>query len=200
MSIAAQQVVPPLTAMKQALEALEFFSDTSNSPMDKAMSEDAITSLRQAIAELESREPVAWSYWQSCLNDDGTQTAPWVHRFSKFKPHESIINKDVIPLYTHPPQRTEQEQPLPPVEIGVDVTADGASVVAFYRRPNAVMEMFYSQFHPAPQRTWVGLTDEEILKMAYPIRWEEVDDFEADKAVNFAQMVEAKLKEKNNGT
>ena len=46
-----------------------------------------------------------------------------------------------------------QEQPLPPVEIGVDVTADGASVVAFYRRPNAVMEMFYSQFHPAPQRT-----------------------------------------------
>jgi len=52
---------------------------------------------------------------------------------------------------------------------------------------------------PAAQRQWVGLTDEEILKLAYPIRWQEVDDFEADKAVNFAQMVEAKLKEKNNG-
>jgi hypothetical protein len=52
---------------------------------------------------------------------------------------------------------------------------------------------------PAAQRTWVGLTDDEILKLAYPIRWQEVDDFEADKAVNFAQMVEAKLKEKNNG-
>jgi hypothetical protein len=50
---------------------------------------------------------------------------------------------------------------------------------------------------PAAQRQWVGLTDEEILKLAYPIRWQEVDDFEADKAVNFAQMVEAKLKEKN---
>jgi len=49
------------------------------------------------------------------------------------------------------------------------------------------------------QRTWVGLSEEEILKLAYPIRWQEVDDFEADKAVNFAQMVEAKLKEKNNG-
>jgi hypothetical protein len=49
----------------------------------------------------------------------------------------------------------------------------------------------------AAQRQWVGLTDEEILKLAYPIRWQEVDDFEADKAVNFAQMVEAKLKEKN---
>jgi hypothetical protein len=48
-----------------------------------------------------------------------------------------------------------------------------------------------------PQRTWVGLTDDEILKLAYPIRWQEVDDFEADKAINFAQMVEAKLNEKN---
>ena len=51
-----------IEVLKQALEALEFFSDTSNSAMDKAMSEDAITSLRQAIAELESQkqgEPVA---------------------------------------------------------------------------------------------------------------------------------------------
>ena len=51
------------------------------------------------------QKPVAWSYWQSCLNDDGTQTAPWVHRLSKFKPTESIINKDVTPLYTTQPQR-----------------------------------------------------------------------------------------------
>ena len=50
-------------------------------------------------------KPVAWSYWQSCLNDDGTQTAPWVHRLSKFKPTESIINKDVVPLYTDSPKR-----------------------------------------------------------------------------------------------
>jgi hypothetical protein len=50
---------------------------------------------------------------------------------------------------------------------------------------------------PPAQRQWVGLSEEEILKLAYPIRWQEVDDFEADKAVNFAQMVEAKLKEKN---
>ena len=49
------------------------------------------------------QEPVAWSYWQSCLNDDGTQTAPWVHRLSKFQPSESIINKDITPLYTTPP-------------------------------------------------------------------------------------------------
>ena len=58
---------------------------------------------KEALAQ--TQEPVAWSYWQSCLNDDGTQTAPWVHRLSKFKPTESIINKDVTPLYTAPPQR-----------------------------------------------------------------------------------------------
>jgi hypothetical protein len=52
---------------------------------------------------------------------------------------------------------------------------------------------------PAAQRQWVGLREKEILKLAYPIRWQEVDDFEADKAVNFAQAIEAKLKEKNNG-
>ena len=64
--------------------------------------------IKKALALLKKKEwePVAWSYWQSCLNDDGTQTAPWVHRLSKFKPTESIINKDVTPLYTTPPQRT----------------------------------------------------------------------------------------------
>ena len=130
-----------IKVLKQALDALEFFNETAICSADTDISNDAITSLRQAIAELESEKPVGW-----------------------MKPHEKC---DRACMYlctkgftqfpecatTHPPQRTEQEQPLPPVEIGVDVTADGASVVAFYRRSNAVMEMFYSQFHPAPQRT-----------------------------------------------
>ena len=47
-----------IEVLKQALDALEFFSDTSNSAMDKAMSEDAITSLRQAIAEAEKKKYV----------------------------------------------------------------------------------------------------------------------------------------------
>ena len=50
-------------------------------------------------------------------------------------------------------EQAEQIEPdLPPVEIGVDVTEHGTTVVAFYRRPNAVMEMFYSQFHPQPKQ------------------------------------------------
>ena len=96
---------------------------------------------------------------------------------------EWLLNR----LSTTPPQRTEQEQPLPPVEIGVDVTADGASVVAFYRRPNAVMEMFYSQFHPAPQRPWVGLTDEEMLHIGVATGLERAA----------VEMISNKLKDKN---
>jgi hypothetical protein len=44
--------------------------------------------------------------------------------------------------------KPEQAEPLSPVDIGVDVTPEGTHVVAFYNRPDAVQEMFYSQFHP----------------------------------------------------
>ena len=64
------------------------------------------------------------------------------------------------------------QKPNPPItqretwthlEIGVDVTKEGAHVVGMYvLMPEVVRYVFYSQFHPAPQREWVGLTDEEI--------------------------------------
>ena len=122
-----------------------------------------------------------------------------------------------------------EEEKLHPVHIGVDVTKEGTAVTAFYRKPDAVMEMFYSQFHPLaqpeqepvatlddleqeiyentrqfvsrdvmewmlkryyttpPQRTWVGLTDEEANEL-----WESTDsDWELMKRT------EAKLKDKN---
>jgi len=94
--------------------------------------------------QLETKdEPVAWMYWQSCLNDDGTQTSPWVQRYSKFKPTESVINKDITPLYT------------------------------------------------TPQRTWVGLTDEEIQECLQGLPTQTIDVY--------ARRIEAKLKDKNNG-
>jgi len=67
-------------------------------------------------------------------------------------PNQSMLNKTFTAYKALKEALAKQEQPLPPVEIGVDVTSDGASVVAFYRRPNAVMEMFYSQFHPQPKQ------------------------------------------------
>ncbi len=55
----------------------------------------------------------------------------------------------------------------------------------------------------APQRTWVGLTDDEI-EHAFKTNSVMVDNGNAYmvaglRAVNIAQAIEAKLKEKNNG-
>ena len=127
-----------------------------------------------------------------------------------------------------------EEEKLHPVHIGVDVTREGTAVTAFYRKPDAVMEMFYSQFHPLaqpeqepvawwipkaeqfclpssdgtrpfakaweplyttpPQRTWVGLTDEEIADCAEKMEASDpTDSFWRE----FFRGIEAKLKEKN---
>ena len=79
-----------IEVLKQALEALEFFNETAICSADTGISNEAITSLRQAIAELESQEP--FTYYRHY--DGGTQEWP---------------DERTIPLYTHPPQRTEQE-------------------------------------------------------------------------------------------
>ena len=88
-------------------------------------------------------------------------------------------------LYAEPPSWT-------PVEIGVDVTNEGAHVVGMYvLMPDVVRHVFHSQFHPAPQRTWVELTDEERKDIELGI---EVFDMSVEDILKEA---EAKLKGKN---
>jgi hypothetical protein len=82
------------------------------------------------------------------------------------------------------------------VEIGVDMTPEGAHVIAMYVLPDSTMCVFYSQFHPQQTstivRTWVGLTKEEIETAEDGCWfWDDFDIYE------FAQRIEAKLKEKN---
>jgi len=78
-----------LEVLKQALEALEYIDNVYMSV--PKLGHEAITSLRKAIAELESQEPVAW------VNKE-RNTITW----DKLYP-------DMDALYTHPPQRKEQE-------------------------------------------------------------------------------------------
>ena len=144
------QTMNHIEAMKQWLEALEnsqrFVEASANAKMlhgwgeQLDTAEDAITSLRQAIAEAEkhevSQEPVAWMYeWDGRMHLTFTD-----QRFvEEAHPH---FNKST-PLYTTP-----------------------------------------------PQRTWVGLTDEERLEAA------EIDG--ADEWFwKVCKAIEAKLKEKN---
>ena len=91
-----------IEVLKQALDALEteVSIDWTNNDEFNASAEkmhDAITSLRQAIAKLESQEPVAWA-------DMGTRDVDNDAGLSWTTGHFHTT-----PLYIHPPQRTEEK-------------------------------------------------------------------------------------------
>ena len=87
----------------------------------------------------------------------------------------------------------EKDEPWSPVSIGVDVTKDGAHVVGIYALDADTSQIFYAKHHPAPQRAWVGLTDEDLKLLS--AEWRIVYGAWMD---DFARDIEAKLKEKNN--
>jgi hypothetical protein len=101
-----------IEVLKQALEALELVSTefvcdgAHHAKKDRhglgepcpivELYEETIASLRQAIAELESQEPVAW------ITPDGEGFR------IRFSPPTNDVPLGWDALYTHPPQRTEQ--------------------------------------------------------------------------------------------
>jgi len=99
-------------------------------------------------------------------------------------------------LYTHPPQSFTYEQvkahiraasmSANDISVGSDTTENGVSIVI--RRRD---ELLYAEFfaYTPPQRTWVGLTDEEIAEALG-------DEIDSVYMTDFRR-VEAKLKEKN---
>ena len=75
--------------------------------------------------------------------------------------------------------KPEQEEPLSPVDIGVDVTPEGTHVVACYNRPDAVQEMFYSQFHP------LAKPEQEPVAWAAKSVWGDLEGLSFDKQPRF---------------
>jgi hypothetical protein len=115
-----------------------------------------------------------------------------------------------------------EEEKLHTVHIGVDVTTEGTAVTAFYRKPDAVMEMFYAQFHPLvqpeqpevrtgncfrvgvcaseghkiqPQRTWVGLTDEakSVIDAARAAMDNSVEAYDSEGSIKISSHLAASL-------
>ena len=80
--------------MKQALEALDEVTGWTWAGPMRVMDEveDAITSLRQAIAEAEKQEPVAWAQFSEIGNLIDLLEEPC---------------KGYAPLYTHPQPKRE---------------------------------------------------------------------------------------------
>jgi len=131
------------------------------------------------LANCDTEEYKTARYWEARLKEKNGATPPTAQPAPVQEP---VAWEDVLGAiargWTHP----ENAQKPMDVQLAVAIAKE-------------IQDMYTTP--PAAQRQWVGLTDEEILKLAYPIRWQEVDDFEADKAVNFAQAIESKLKEKN---
>jgi len=127
--------------------------------------------LRQAIKELESEEPVAWAvYCDGFIAlpafDTEQDALKEMQRRNKKWPHNK---REVKALYTTPPQRTEQC-------LGFDVVIDPS------------MPANTMKFVAPPQRTWVGLTEQQRKEI-------ERQSVYVDGAI---RMTEAKLKENNN--
>ena len=158
-----------IEVLKQALEALEteVSIDWTNKDEFNASAEkmhDAIASLQQAIAKLESQEPLC----TAAMFDD------WFLAKSGLDPK--------TPLYTHPPQRTVLQ--LKEID-----RPESASVLSYNRGWNDCL--FASGIVKQSQRTWVGLTDEEV-KHEWVVWRANVPRY-----VGFAKGIEAKLKERN---
>jgi hypothetical protein len=109
------------------------------------------TSLRQAIAELESQEPVAWMHIMD--NTEGIKA-----------------NGAGIVSIT-------QKRKHPFGKVGID----------FSKSYPVTSTPLYT--HP-PQRTWQGLTDEEIASVGY-------NNHPLDGIRSYAKAIEAKLKQNN---
>ena len=88
-----------------------------------------------------------------------------------------------------PPKKVVKEEV---VQWGVDWSKDGSCATIIKRLPNGGIEVVDVEY--GPQRTWVGLTDEERSKI-----WGELPSTKNEErdACIFAECIELYLKEKN---
>ena len=157
--------------LRMALEALEEIGDewgfTSKHTVPNRKT--AITAIKEALAQPE-QEPVAVA-----RVDD-------LERGGRVRALAMGLSLDA-PLYTTPPQPKEPEQePVAYLDEGL-----GAFYFAKQYKKNVGFTPLYTT---PPQREWVGLTDEEVIKQAN----------KEQNPESFARGVlwaEAKLKEKN---
>jgi hypothetical protein len=171
-----------IEVLKQALERAErkLSAYVGVCTGDKELTDAVLPMVRQAIAELESQEPVAW------MDDEEIRV---VTSKQKTGMHETLQKSYPKPLYNHPPQHTKQE-PVARVVLTETLELPCLQWLDLNRQFDFKGgEYLYT--HP-PQRTWVGLTDEEVIAASASATY--MDDLDA---WTFAREIEAKLKEKN---
>jgi hypothetical protein len=130
------------------------------------------------LRELESQEPVGWFVDFG----DGDDASYCVVGGQEPKEPRAIVR----PLFFHPLQRTEHPAWFPAVENILNEY--GLQAIDFVADFKAAMKDAEQ-----PQRTWVGLTDDEIIKML-----EMKEDGTYPYTFDVVKEADAKLKEKNN--
>ena len=159
-------------AMKLALEALGQCRYRSLL-VDKIV-DPAVTALREALAEQPAQqEPVIWMYVNKSTHE------------TKFQKHmRDFVDHSLwseVPLYGEPLANHELQCVCGAVWLGDEM-------------------VHLPDKHPPAQRTWVGLTDEEIDKLdCVHALWDDGESCTIMGIKDFAQAIEAKLREKNNG-
>ena len=128
---------------------------------------EAITAIKEAL-EIKD-EPVAWG-----MEKDGV-----ILDVICPDEHEREEGAYIIPLYTTPQLETEDKP------VAIVISESGANVThSWWHEPALPIG---TKLYTSPQRMWVGLTDEDIQKLAA-----EQHDWES-----LYLAVQAKLKEKN---
>ncbi len=172
-----------IKAMKQALEALEysqrFVEASANAKMlngwgeQLETAEEAITSLRQAIAEAETQ--VSYSGNGTAGRENMTAPTGFFFQMPKAEKQESAMVKHMMEwvAFLKATSDNGQHKQIP----------SNLSAGACWDLAVELEQFIYT--HPQPKREWVGLTDDD------EIPWDGVD------AKSFARAIEAKLKKKN---
>lgn len=118
------------------------------------------------------QEPVAWGFQNTAI----TGSNRWMMLREEVPSNDQYGGALWIPLYTHPPQRTKQKPVayLNPDDLCADTAFRWCKIDAFTK----------PVYLHSPQRTWVGLTDEDI------------DEWTPEIHV-VIKAIESKLKQKN---
>jgi len=189
-------------ALRLALEALEGVLDDSPKVLDASISgglyevvqcRDAITAIKAALEAKD--EPVAWKLMPIEPTDqmlkamDECSTEGYDERL--YAGHAASVYMAAVDVAPIPPKQESKDEPkcVAIVEVfGKDWRLD------YMALPVGKHKLYAQQYTytTPPQRTWVGLTDEEIVLIVA-----ECAASHQHTDIHFARAIEAKLKEKN---
>jgi hypothetical protein len=178
-------------SMKQALEALEGIHPGNMTPMAEEYWNKAIAALKERLAQPEQeQEPVAWQIetyiagvWSPMGNPQRNK-----NRAENLSNNPSIPkeNQRIIPLYTHPPQRTWVGLNDDEIDYLIYLAYTGDE--EFVRTIEAKLK---EKNLPCIKPEWIGLTEKEHTEIAI-----ECGCMSADW-VFYGAAVERKVKERN---